>query len=594
MVQMQWQTLTQMFFEQAETLGPKPFLWSKSNGAYEAQSWAAVKEDVLALAGALIARGVKAGDRVVLVSENRPEWCVADIAIMAVGAISVPAYITNTSSDHLHILENSGAVGSIISTKALSKNFMPAAHQSDAMDFVIAMEDPALKQNLNVHIHHYKDALKEGRAHLDAVMARLAAIKTDDTACLIYTSGTGGAPKGVMLNHKAILHNCLGAYDVLSELGIDHERFLSFLPLSHAYEHSGGQFFPIYTGSEIFYAQSLDKLANNLIETKPTIMMVVPRLFEMLRQRIQGTVKKEGGLKLKLFEKAIEVGTRRLEGRLTVLDRFIDPLLNLTVRKKVQQKFGGQMKALVSGGAPLNPDVGVFFHALGLRLLQGYGQTEAAPVVSVVRPSLVKMDTVGPAVIGTEVKIAEDGEILVKGDLVMQGYWRDEQATKAAIQDGWLHTGDIGHIDDDGHIKITDRKKDIIVNDKGDNVSPQRIEGMLSLEPEIMQAMVYGDKRPHLVGLLVPEPEWLAEFCQRHGLENNLTALGQNKELHKALDGAVKRVNQRLSNLEKVRKFTLAKEAFSIDNAQMTPTLKIRRHVISKIYRDMLDGLYKH
>lgn len=587
-----WQTLTDMFFSQAHKLGDKPFLSAKIDGAYQSKSWAETADEVMALAGALVEKGVKPGDRVLLVSENRPEWCVADLAIMAAGAIAVPTYTTNTSRDHLHILENSAAVGSILSTKALAKNFFPAAHQSDALKFVICIEDPAIGQHLNFEAMDYQQCLESGKAHLSTVRKRMDSLTKEDTACLIYTSGTGGAPKGVMLPHRAIMHNCRGAYDVLMELGIKDEVFLSFLPLSHAYEHSGGQFFPIYTGSEIYYAQSLDKLAANLQETRPTIMMVVPRLFEMLRQRISAAIKKEGGLKAKLFDKAIEIGTKRIEGRLSILDRIIDPFLTMTVRKKVQQRFGGRMKALVSGGAPLNPDVGSFFQALGLRLLQGYGQTEAGPVVSVNRPSLVKMDTVGPAVTGAEVRIADDGEILVQGDLVMQGYWRDETATNKAIINGWLHTGDIGHIDHDGHIKITDRKKDIIVNDKGDNVSPQRIEGMLALEPEIMQAMVYGDKRPHLVALIVPDPEWLSEWCQKHDVLNDIADLIDNRDLHKALDEAVRRVNERLSNLEKVRRFTLAKEAFTIENAQMTPTLKIRRHVISKLYEQELVDLY--
>ncbi len=587
-----WQTLTDMFFSQAHKMGDKPFLSAKVDGQYQSKSWAETADEVMALAGALVEKGVKPGDRVLLVSENRPEWCVADLAIMAAGAIAVPTYTTNTSRDHLHILENSAAVGSILSTKALAKNFFPAAHQSDALQFVICIEDPAIGQHLNFETLDYKASIEVGKKHLSTVRKRMDSLTKEDTACLIYTSGTGGAPKGVMLPHRAIMHNCRGAYDVLMELGIKDEVFLSFLPLSHAYEHSGGQFFPIYTGSQIYYAQSLDKLATNLQEVSPTIMMVVPRLFEMLRQRISAAIKKEGGLKAKLFDKAIEIGTKRLEERLSLIDRLIDPFLTMTVRKKVQQRFGGRMKALVSGGAPLNPDVGAFFQALGLRLLQGYGQTEAGPVVSVNRPSLVKMDTVGPAVTGAEVRIADDGEILVQGELVMQGYWRDEAATNKAIINGWLHTGDIGHIDEDGHIKITDRKKDIIVNDKGDNVSPQRIEGMLALEPEIMQAMVYGDKRPHLVALIVPDPEWLSEWCLKNDVANDIADLIDNKDLHKALDGAVRRVNERLSNLEKVRRFTLAKEAFTIENAQMTPTLKIRRHVISKLYEQELIDLY--
>jgi long-chain acyl-CoA synthetase len=592
----QWQTVVEMFFEQTKTYGDKPFLWAKRGSgddrAFKPITWNEAAHQVTHLAGGLIRQGVNPGDRIVLVAENSPEWCIADLAIMTAGAISVPAYTTNTVADHQHILENSGAVGAILSTKALAKNFLPAAHQSDQLSFVIAVEDPEITQKLNLKLIQWADALDGGAEQSVKVKARRLDLQRSDTACLIYTSGTGGAPKGVMLNHGSILHNCAGAYDVLIELGIKNERFLSFLPLSHAYEHSAGLFFPISTGSEIYFAEGLEKLGSNLVETKPTIMMVVPRLFEMLRMKITRATMSKGGLKAKLFDKTLKLGIKKLEGRLNFFEAILNGLLTLLVRKKVQQKFGGHMKALVSGGAPLNKDVGQFFQALGLRLLQGYGQTESAPLISVVRPSLIKMDTVGPPVINTEVKIADDGEILVKGELVMQGYWRDEEATKKTIIDGWLHTGDIGNFDDDGHIVITDRKKDIIVNDKGDNVSPQRIEGILSLEPEIGQAMVYGDKRPHLVGLIVPDDEWLRDWAKENGKPNELSALFDDADLHKEMDRAVTKINQSLSNVEKVRRFAIAKEPFSIDNAQMTPTLKVRRHVISAAYKHEIDSMY--
>lgn len=596
----QWQTTVEMFFSQVNTFGDKPFLWAKpgkgknpdKDNAFIPLSWNEVARQVTHLAGGLIAQGVNPGDRVALVADNSPEWCIADLAIMTIGAISVPAYTTNTVSDHLHILENSGAVGAILSTKALAKNFLPAAHQSDQLAFVIAVEDPEISQKLNLKLIQWKDALTKGTKQTVKVKSRMLALKREDTSCLIYTSGTGGAPKGVMLSHGSILHNCAGAYDVLIELGIKNDRFLSFLPMSHAYEHSAGFFFPLSTGSEIYFAEGLEKLSSNLIETKPTIMMVVPRLFEMLRTKITRSTLSDGGLKAKLFNKTLSLGIKQLEGRLSLAEAPLNALLTVLVRKKVQQKFGGQIKALVSGGAPLNKDVGQFFQALGLRLLQGYGQTEAAPLISVVRPSLVKMDTVGPPVSNTEVKIADDGEILVRGELVMQGYWRDDEATKKTIIDGWLHTGDIGFFDDDGHIKITDRKKDIIVNDKGDNISPQRIEGILSLEPEIAQAMVYGDKRPHLVGLLVPDDVWLSDWAKTNGKSSDLSALIDDPDLHKELDRAVTKINKTVSNMEKVRRFTIAKEPFSIENAQMTPTLKVRRHVISAAYKHELEGLY--
>ncbi len=267
-------------------------------------------------------------------------------------------------------------------------------------------------------------------------------------------------------------------------------------------------------------------------------------------------------------------------------------MLTLLVRRKVEQRFGGRLKAFVSGGAALNPDIGIFFTALGLRILQGYGQTEAAPVISVNLPGKVKMETVGPPMTGVQVRIAEDGEILVRGPMVMKGYWRDEAATKAVLKNGWLHTGDIGEIDAEGFVKITDRKKDIIVFSGGDNVSPARIEGFLTLQPELHQAMVYGDKRPNLVALLVPDPDFLRDWARENGKSGGLAELHGDPELRKAISAAVERVNAELSPLEKVRRFTIAPEAFSVDNHMMTPTLKIRRHKIKESYGSVLDGLY--
>ena len=587
-------SLVELFFEQADRRADKPFVWSKVDGTYRSQSWREVAEQVARLAGGLKELGVQPGDRVTLVSENRPEWLIADLGIMAAGAITVPTYTTNTERDHLHILENSGAKGAVVSTQQLARAFLPAAHQSDPLQFVITLCDPNITQQISADIHLWADVLARSDATVDEISGATAGFQRTDTACIIYTSGTGGAPKGVMLHHGAILHNCASAIDVLTEIGVDDNVFLSFLPLSHAYEHSAGQFLPIATGAQIYYAEGIDKLAANMEEARPTIMVVVPRLFELMRSRITRAIEKEGGLRARLFDKALTLGKKRFEApeTLTFIERIQNFLLDWLVRRKVRKRFGGRLRALVSGGAPLNPEVGDFFAALGLPLMQGYGQTEAGPVISVNRPSAPKMHTVGPPLKGTGIRIAEDGEILVHGELVMQGYWRDQTATDEALQDGWLHTGDIGHIDQDGHLEITDRKKDIIVSDKGENISPQRVEGMLALQPEIAQVMVYGDQRPYLVGLVVPDAEWLAEWAEARGKPDGLADLADDAELAQALDDAVSRVNRRLSNVEKVRRFAVAREPFTIENEQMTPTMKVRRHVISAAYREAIEGLY--
>ncbi|WP_200934905.1 MULTISPECIES: AMP-dependent synthetase/ligase [unclassified Sphingopyxis] len=588
-------SLVAMFFDRAGRGGEDPFLWRKSDRAWQPLSWRQVANQVSALAHNLRELGLKEGDRVVLVSENRPEWCIADLGIMAAGCITVPTYTTNTERDHQHILDNSGAKAVIVSTAKLARTLMPAVMRSEA-HIVISMESLRIGQQGEVAVHDWDPLVQGGEARLEETSARGAAMKREDTACLIYTSGTGGAPRGVMQHHGAILHNAAGAAEVLvNDFGIgDEEVFLSFLPLSHAYEHSGGQFLPIMVGAQIYYSEGLEKLVSNIEETRPTIMVVVPRLFEVIRARMIKSVEKQGKLANWMLRQALRVGEKDYECRMGVLDRPVDLILDKLFRPKIQKRFGGRMKALVSGGAPLNPEIGVFFHSIGLTLLQGYGQTEAGPVISCNRPSAgIKMDTVGPPLMNTEVRIADDGEILVRGELVMKGYWRNKAETERVLVDGWLHTGDIGHIDGQGRIVITDRKKDLIVNDKGDNVSPQRVEGMLTLQPEILQAMVYGDKRPHLVGILVPDPEWMAEWAEAEGLPKDLERLREHEKFRTALRAAVDRVNGQLSVIEKVRKFDFADEAFTIENEQMTPSMKIRRHILKQVYEDKIAALYK-
>lgn len=588
-------SLVAMFFDRAGRGGEDPFLWRKADRAWQPLSWRQVANQVAALAHNLRELGLKEGDRVVLVSENRPEWCIADLGIMAAGCITVPTYTTNTERDHQHILDNSGAKAVIVSTAKLARTLMPAVMRSEA-HIVISMESLRVGQQGEVAVHDWEPLVTGGEAWVEETKARGLGVKREDTACLIYTSGTGGAPRGVMQHHGAILHNAAGAAEILvNDFGIgDEEVFLSFLPLSHAYEHSGGQFLPIMVGAQIYYSEGLEKLVSNIEETKPTIMVVVPRLFEVIRARMIKSVEKQGKLANWMLNQALRVGEKDYERRMGVFDRPVDLILDKLFRPKIGKRFGGRMKALVSGGAPLNPEIGVFFHSIGLTLLQGYGQTEAGPVISCNRPSAgIKMDTVGPPLMNTEVRIADDGEILVRGELVMKGYWRNKAETERVLVDGWLHTGDIGHIDDKGRIVITDRKKDLIVNDKGDNVSPQRVEGMLTLQPEILQAMVYGDKRPHLVGILVPDPEWMAEWAEAEGLPKDLKLLREHEKFRTALRAAVDRVNGQLSVIEKVRKFDFADEPFTIENEQMTPSMKIRRHILKQVYADKIAALYK-
>lgn len=595
MVEDPWANLVTMFFRQADRFGERPLLWHKRDHRWTPLTWREVAVQICMLARGLRSLGIRPGERVVLVAENRPAWFVADFAIMASGAITVPAYTTNTEADHLHILDNSGAAAVVVSSRKLAERLLPAALHCPDLRFVVAIDDLEIRQKPHFDVLTWREVMTLGERDHTNIRASAQRLGRTDTACIIYTSGTGGAPKGVMLSHGAILANVAGATDVLGELGLGEEVFLSLLPLSHAYEHTVGQFLPVALGAEIYYAESVDRVAANLEETRPTIFSAVPRFYEMLHQRILHGVQKQGGVKQRLFMAALALGRRRYDrpGSLGWIERMVDWVLDRLVREKVRARFGGRLKALVSGGAPLDGDLAVFFRALGLPLFQGYGQTEAAPLISVNRPSRPKLRTVGPAILGVEARIAEDGEILVRGEGMMQGYWRNDSATAEVIRDGWLHTGDIGEIDADGDIRITDRKKDLIVVSGGDNVSPARVEGLLTLRPEISQAMVWGDRRPHLVALLVPDPDWMRSWAKAAGVQPDVALLARDAEFCRALGKVIDEVNRSLSVVERVRRFAVAPEPFTIDNEQLTPTLKIRRHVIARTYAPVLDALYE-
>ncbi|MDE2303416.1 MAG: long-chain fatty acid--CoA ligase [Sphingomonadales bacterium] len=596
--------LVSLFLARAGEKGDAPMLWARREGQWQSQGWAETARQVCLLAESLRRLGLEPGDRVMLVSENRPEWCVADLAIMAAGCVTVPAYITNTERDHLHVLENAGARAVIVASARLAKPLLPAVLRSSQTDFVIGMEDLPVQQAGSVSFHRWDDLVAGDAAGARrAVAARVATIGRGELACLIYTSGTGGAPRGVMQHHGAILSNVAGACAILAEdFGWGDEVFLSFLPLSHAYEHTGGQFLPIGMGGQIFYAEGLEKLSANIAEVRPTLMIVVPRLFEVLRSRILREVERQGTLACFLLDRALALAMREAQGQRRLRDVPLRLLLEHTLRPKLRAQFGGRIKAMVSGGAPLNPDVGIFFEAMGLTLLQGYGQTECGPVISCNRPSAgIRMDTVGPPLAGVEVRIAADGEILARGEPVMLGYWRNPSETQRVLEADpadagappWLHTGDIGLIDEKGRIRITDRKKDMIVNDKGDNISPQKLEGMLTLQPEIAQAMVCGDRRPYVVALIVPDAEWALGWATAQDEPADLAALQDLPAFRSAVRDALDRVNGELSVIERIRQFTFADEPFAIANEEMTPSLKIRRHKLRERYGPRLDALYR-
>lgn len=587
-------SLPRLFFDQADKLGNRPLTYHRQDDTWKSADWAETARQIRALAAGLVTLGIMPGDRVALVAENRPEWLIADLAIMSAGAITVPAFATNTSEDHRHILTHSGAKGVIISGGTIAGRLLPAALQAPDLQFLISMDARDKASQMPFRQYSWAEAMASG--HNDAeIEYRLSALKRHETCCIIYTSGTGGVPKGVMLSHGSILCNIKGAYRLLLDVGLGNDRFLSFLPLSHSYEHTAGQFLPISIGAEIWYAESIERLVDNMAEVRPTIMTAVPRLYEAVHAKILRGLTKAPKLRQKLFWLAYRLGRKAYEhpGTLTLAERVLNKACDVLVRKKVRQRFGGRLKAFVSGGAALNYEIGIFFLALGVRLLQGYGQTEASPVISANMPSKIKIDTVGPIFDGLEARIAEDGEILVKGEAVMNGYWHDPDASAKTVIDGWLHTGDIGEFDSDRYLKITDRKKDIIVLSGGDNVSPARVEGFLVLQPEIGQAMVHGDKHPHLVAVIVPDEEFARDWAATNGANADLAELAGNAAFHKTLAAVVDRVNRSLSPLEKIRRIALLPEGFTIDNGLLTPSMKIKRHKIRDKWGQAIAKLYE-
>lgn len=571
-----WPTLPSMMFARSRQWADRPLFRFWQDKAWRSMSWAEFAQGVAALSAFLRQKGVMPGDRVLLVSENRPEFPIADTAIMAIGAITVPTYVTNLPSDHAHILRDCGARAAIVSTRRLAERVLAAAAETGGLDLLVCVEEPPAQPGLAAH--GWAEAMATPADPLMAE-AEAAQMPPDALACLIYTSGTGGLPKGVMLPHRSLMANRRGVIPLAKRLDFAGKPYLSFLPLSHSYEHTVGGFLLPSMGMEVVYSRGADRLANELAEIQPAVLTAVPRLFEVLRARILQGLEKESSAKRRLFERAIALGLRRLDGRpLGPLGRLEDVVLDRLVREKVRARFGGRLLALVSGGARLDPDLSGFFLALGLPVLQGYGQTEAGPVVSVNLPWANRRQTVGKPLDGVECRIAGDGEVLVRGDLVMAGYWRNAEATAAALhpdpQDPpgsapWLHTGDVGEIED-GFLRITDRKRDFIKTLGGDMVSPAKIEGLLMAEPEIAQALVAGEGQPALVALIVPA----------EGMEAKV-------------DGAMQRVNGKLSTIERIRRWAPV-EAFTIDNGMLTPTMKVKRRVALDRHAGAVEALYQH
>ena len=552
--------LVELYFTKCEEVdNNKSFLkWLKPEKT--TYTWGDVKEKIFKLSHKIKSL-IKEGDRCLILSENRPYWLMSDIAIMNAGGISVPIFTTYSSNDYEHILNDCKPSLIIVSNNdqfKKIKNYINLKVQK-----IISFEKIEIENLLINNIFDEKNYEKKINQNL----------KRNMPACIIYTSGTSGNPKGVVLSHGGILSNCEGALELLEPLIKKKDPiFLTWLPLSHSYEHTV-QFIQIIVEAKIFYAESLEKLISNMVIAKPTIMTAVPRFYQNLFTKINMNFEKQTGVKKKLINKTLELGKKTLnKKKFSYYEKIINFFCNSLVRKKIQNQFGGNLQAFVSGGGALDQNIGEFLNAIGLPTLQGYGLTEASPIVSCNLPDLVKVETVGPPFRTNKVKIAEDGEILIKGENVMLGYWNQEKETEKVIKDGWLHTGDIGELDHNNYLTITDRKKDIIVNLGGDNISPSKIENFLCLNEFIEQSFVYGDKKNYLVALIVGKKEIKEEKIQF----------------------IIENINKNLSIIEKIKKIIVIDDEFTIDNGMLTPTLKLKRKEIIKNYKQQLENLYSN
>ena len=583
------QTLAEMAQRSFVNYAERPYLGVKENGAYRFQTYAQIGACVRNVAGALLELGLERGDRAAILAENGPMWAMMDLACQMCGIIVVPLYSTLPANQVQVILEDSGASLVLVSTDKQRAKVDKVREQLPDLKHIWSYDE-------------WPEIEARGAAHLEAHPGLFEmtwpAAYPDDVATIIYTSGTTGTPKGVMLTHKNLVANAVAICKITEHLGT-HDRFLSFLPLAHIYERTAGQFFPLQLGASIAYCESLFTVDKDMQLAHPTVMTCVPRLYESSREKLFSAAKAMPEGKAKTYLAALELAAKygahkgEMAGAkgLSIIEKIKFKVYDKLVYSKIRDKFGGKLKHFVSGGAPIAPELGALFIGLGLETLEGYGLTETSPVIAVNRPFGPQLGTVGPPLPGVEVKIADDGEIVVRAPSVMKGYWNKPAETKAVLtNDGWFHTGDIGELDEQGVLKITDRKKDLLVLANGKKVAPQPIELQLQESKFIAQAVLLGDKMKAVAALLVPHFGHLREWAKAQNL--NIASdeeLVAHAEVNKLLRGEIEKQTGDLADFERVRKFVLLPELLTTDKGELTPTLKVKRNVVTEKYGDLLE-----
>ncbi|HEX6587644.1 MAG TPA: long-chain fatty acid--CoA ligase [Longimicrobiales bacterium] len=584
-------TLNQLFLDAVRAYQGEEAFREKVGGSWRSITYSEFAANVRRLAKALESLGVERGDRVAILSENRPEWALSDYATLAMCAPNVPVYPTLPADQITYLLENSGSKVILVSNAEQAAKIREIRPQLPALRWMITFDDVASGDGEMT----LADALKRGDAGafgIEEFERRALSAKPDDTATIIYTSGTTGQPKGVALTHDNIYSNTRAVSGVLPT-GTE-DVALSLLPLSHIFERMV-DYYLFSSGVTIAYAESIEKVPDNLMEVRPTIVASVPRLYEKIYSRVKAAT----GIKGVLVKWASGVGTRWADVKLA--GREPGPLLALQHRvadklvfSKLRERTGGQLRFFISGGAPLSETLGRFFYAAGVLILEGYGLTETSPVTNVNRPDRFRFGTVGPAVPGTSIRIADDGEILVKGPQVMKGYYKNEEATRETIDaDGWFHTGDVGEIDEQGFLRITDRKKDLIVTAGGKNIAPQPIENRLKLSRLVAEAVVLGDRRPHPVVLIVPNRENLSAWAAQNGVTStDLAALVRDPKVQQLYRTEVDTQLHGFANYEMPKKIGLLSREFTIDGGELTPKLSVKRRVVEKRYAELIEQMY--